>query len=189
MLSSVALLPWTTQRDQILSEQVDKNNKAQQLIPSQATGNSKIRVCNNWKTDKTRPVQACLVSNIWEEKVCVCMCTNCHMVLNHSSRWSAELCFKSTWHQLFWETLIWRSFTTMKPTTKPILRRRWELLKTMQFCKQCQRNMYVHYTKMIFNQDFYVHSCLLFGLLLPEVPVIKNLSLLCQLPCYITKMV
>jgi len=24
--------------------------------------------------------------------------------------------------------------------------------------------MYVHYTKMIFNQDFYVHSCLLFEL-------------------------
>jgi len=43
---------------------VDKNNKAQQLIPSQAAGNSMIRVCNNWKTDKTRPVQACLVSNI-----------------------------------------------------------------------------------------------------------------------------
>ena len=28
------------------------------------------------------------------------------------------------------------------------------------------RNMYVHYTKMIFNQDFYVHSCLLFELIL-----------------------
>jgi len=26
--------------------------------------------------------------------------------------------------------------------------------------------MYVHYTKMIFNQDFYAHSCLIFELIL-----------------------